>query len=71
MQAREPTRLRAVRRALGVSQSDLSRRVGIHQSLISRVERCLIPTWPRLRRAAAEALAVTEDVLFLELHDIR
>lgn len=64
MRTKEATRLRAVRLALGVSQSELSRRTGIDQSLVSRAERGLIETWPRLRRAAAEALGVDESALF-------
>ena len=61
---RQATRLRAVREALGVSQAELSRRVGVNQSLVSRAERGEIKPWPRLRKAAADALGVAEDSLF-------
>jgi len=62
--AQAPNRLRAVREALGVSQAELARRVGVDASLVSRAERGEIATWPRLRRASAEALGVAEELLF-------
>jgi transcriptional regulator with XRE-family HTH domain len=63
-QAPSTTRLKAVRQAIGISQSELSRRTGIDQSLISRAERGRIDTWPRLRASVARALEVPEHILF-------
>lgn len=59
-----PNRIRALRLALGITQVDLARRVGVSASLLSRAERGEIRPWPRLRRASAEALGVSEAVLF-------
>ena len=61
-QARAVTRLRAMREAIGISQSELSRRTGIDQSLISRAERGRIDTWPRLRTSVARALEIPEHL---------
>jgi transcriptional regulator with XRE-family HTH domain len=61
---RPANRLRAVREALGVSQAELSRRSGISQPLLSRAERGEIRTWPKLRRDAAAALRLPEDLIF-------
>ena len=59
-----PNRVRLIRQALGISQAELARRVGVNASLLSRAERGEIRPWPRLRRATADALGVTEMVLF-------
>ena len=61
---RSPIRLKAMREALGVSQVELARRMGLNQSLVSRAERGLIETWPRFRRASSEALGLPEAVLY-------
>ncbi len=61
-----PTRLRLIREAVGISQAELSRRMGLDPSLVSRAERGLVETWPRFRREAARALDVSEAVLFGE-----
>ena len=58
------TRLREVRRAVGVSQAELSRRTGLDASIISRVERAEIRPWPKLRREVSAALGVPEALLF-------
>jgi transcriptional regulator with XRE-family HTH domain len=63
-QPRNPVRLRAMREALGISQSELARRMGLDQSLVSRAERGLIATWPKFRRQAATALGLPEAALF-------
>ena len=63
-QASPRNQLRATRVALGISQAELSRRSGISQPLLSRAERGEIRTWPKLRRDAASALRVPEDLLF-------
>jgi len=59
-----PNRVRPIRQALGISQAELARRVGVNASLLSRAERGEIRPWPRLRRATADALGVSETVLF-------
>jgi len=59
-----PNRVRLIRQALGMSQAELARRVGISASLLSRAERGEIRPWPRLRRAAAAAVGVSEVLLF-------
>ena len=59
-----PNRVRLIRQALGISQAELARRVGVNASLFSRAERGEIRPWPRLRRATADALGVSEMVLF-------
>jgi transcriptional regulator with XRE-family HTH domain len=59
-----PNRVRVIRQALGISQAELARRVGVNASLLSRAERGEIRPWPRLRRATADALGVSEMVLF-------
>ena len=59
-----PNRVRLIRQALGISQAELARRVGVNASLLSRAERGEIRPWPRLRRATADALGVSEMVLF-------
>lgn len=58
------TRLREVRRAIGVSQAELSRRTGPDASIISRVERAEIRSWPKFRREVSAALGVPEELLF-------
>jgi transcriptional regulator with XRE-family HTH domain len=59
-----PNRVRVIRQALGISQAELARRVGVNASLLSRAERGEIRPWPRLRRATADALGISEMVLF-------
>ena len=59
-----PNRVRVIRQALGISQAELARRVGVNASLLSRAERGEIRPWPRLRRATADAIGVSEMVLF-------
>ena len=61
---RQETRLRVMRRALGITQAELSRRVGVDQSAVCRIERGDSPPWPKFRRAAAVALGIPEAVLF-------
>jgi transcriptional regulator with XRE-family HTH domain len=56
--------LRAVRRAFGLTQAELAQMTGVDRSLVSRVERGVVPSWPRFRRAASESLGVPEGVLF-------
>jgi transcriptional regulator with XRE-family HTH domain len=56
--------LRAAREMLGITQAELARRVGVDQSLISRIERGEVKPWPKIRREAATALGFDEDLLF-------
>lgn len=56
--------LRAIRSELGISQGHLARRMGLAQSHVSRVERGLVPSWPKFRRDAAAALGIDESRLF-------
>lgn len=57
-------RIRRIREALGVTQVDLAARVGINQGLLSRVERGLAQSWPKLRRDTARALGIDEQRLW-------
>ncbi len=58
------TQLRAARQALGITQGEFARRLGLDQSLVSRAERGRLTPWPKFRRDAAAALGVAEDLLF-------
>lgn len=51
-------RPKRVREALGVSQADLAARLGIHAGLLSRLERGLTQSWPRIRRDLAHELGL-------------
>ena len=66
-QGTQGTVLRAIRLASGTTQSELAERTGVHRSLVSRIERGLVPSWPRFRKAAATSLGVPERVLFPEV----
>ena len=60
----QETSLRAFRLAFGITQAELAERVGVHRSLISRIERGLVPSWPRFRQAVSQSLGVPEALLF-------
>lgn len=60
------TELREVRIRCGLSQTKLAARVGIAQGLLSDIELGKRWPWPKLRRALAEALEVSEEELFRE-----
>jgi transcriptional regulator with XRE-family HTH domain len=64
---RPETRLRAVRKALGLSQAELSRRTGVDQAAVCRIELGDTRPWPKFRRDAAAALGVDEGLLFADL----
>jgi len=53
-----------MRKALGITQAELSRRVGVGQSAVCRIELGETRPWPKFRRDAAAALGISEDVLF-------
>ena len=65
-QTPRPNRLANIREARGLSGVELSRRIGVHASLLSKVEHGRIDAWPRFRRAAATALGVDEALIFGE-----
>lgn len=52
------------RERAGLSQSELARRVRVASPNISAIEAGRITAWPRLRKAIAKALKVSESVLF-------
>jgi transcriptional regulator with XRE-family HTH domain len=60
----QETSLRAFRVAFGITQAELAARTGVHRSLVSRIERGLVPSWPRFRQAASQSLGVPEATLF-------
>lgn len=64
---RPETRLRVVRKALGISQAEFSRRLGIDASAVCRIELGEARPWPKFRRDAAAVLEVPEHVLFGDL----
>lgn len=53
-----------IRRQKGMSQAELGRRLGVHPSNLSRVERGFQRPWPKLRRELAQLFEVPEEVLF-------
>jgi len=61
--------MRVFREAYGIGLREMARRLQVSPSLLSRAERGLLEPWPKLRRAAAEQLAVSEDILFNEHAD--
>jgi len=59
-----PKRLRELRRQKNLSQSDLSKMVGVHYSHIGRYERGQSRPKAGVLKLLAEALGVTTDYLF-------
>jgi transcriptional regulator with XRE-family HTH domain len=59
-----PTRLRAIRCALELSQAELGRRSRVDRSAMSRFESGEWRPWPAARRRIADALGLAEDVVF-------
>ncbi|RXZ00951.1 helix-turn-helix domain-containing protein [Fictibacillus sp. S7] len=57
-------KLEHTRRKLGLSQTQLGLRLGIHPTNITMVERGHRRAWPKLRKQLAEALGVVEEDLF-------
>jgi transcriptional regulator with XRE-family HTH domain len=58
------TRARALRLAAGISQTELARRAGVSQTVVSGIERGM-STSPLLMTCVADALSTNAD----ELHD--
>ena len=58
------SRLEQKRRALGMSQKDLAREIGVCPSLISMVETRRMKAYPKLRHRLAEILDCDETYLF-------
>jgi transcriptional regulator with XRE-family HTH domain len=56
--------LREARERLGISQTQLSMRTGIHTSTISRLEAGKVYAYPGWRGRLARALETTTDALF-------
>lgn len=59
-----PNRLAVIRAARGISGAGLARTIGVHPSLVSKVEHGRIEAWPVFRRRAAEALGVDVALIF-------
>jgi len=62
----EHNRLKEYREKAGLSQTELAWRARIAGQNISAIERGTLASWPRARKALAEALKVTETELFPE-----
>ncbi len=58
------TKLRELRQATGQSMSAFARKLGMHHSLASWIERGDFRTPPRWRPVIAEALRVSESEIF-------
>ena len=57
-------RIKEFREKIGMSQSELARKVKVASPNISSVERGRMEAWPRLRRALARVLKTTPEELF-------
>lgn len=57
-------RLTMIREARGLTGAELARRLRVHRSWVSRIERGRAEPWPAFRRRAAEVLGVDEQLLF-------
>lgn len=60
----EKTKLTLERMKRGMSQGEFSRQIGVHQSIISGIERRRMVPGERHRTAITEALGVREEALF-------
>lgn len=60
-------RLTVERKKRGWSQAELSRRTGIHPSIISNLEAGKWHPWPKYRRLLAQVLQTKADLLFEEV----
>ena len=59
-------RLKEYREMAGLSQTELAWRARMAGQNISAIERGTLAPWPRARKALAEALNVSETILFPE-----
>ncbi|MGI8830856.1 MAG: helix-turn-helix transcriptional regulator [Candidatus Limnocylindria bacterium] len=57
-------RLSTIREARGLTGAELARRIGVHRSWVSRIERGRAEPWPAFRARAAAVLGVDEELLF-------
>ena len=57
-------KLREIREAAGLSQVELARRARIASTNLSAIERGRLTAWPKVRKALARVLKVSEDELF-------
>lgn len=58
--------IRELRSRKGISQSCLSRMIGVAEPSLSQVERGQRQPWPRIKREIARVLNVTQKELFPE-----
>jgi transcriptional regulator with XRE-family HTH domain len=58
--------IRKRRQSLGLSQTKLACKAGVAESTLSDLELGKRQAWPKIRKALAEALNVTEKELFPE-----
>jgi transcriptional regulator with XRE-family HTH domain len=61
--------LRRIRKARGLSLTQVTVKTGIDPSSLSRIERGIIPSGPGWRRRIAEAFELPEEELFMEVED--
>ena len=61
--------IRELRNKKGISQSCLSRMIGVAEPSLSQVERGQRLPWPRLKREIARVLKVTQKELFPDEFD--
>ena len=61
--------VRPVRKSMGMSGLELSRRVKMAPSTLSLVERGMLPAYPNWRRRISEALGLSEEELFPEIRE--
>lgn len=58
-----PAALTMARELVGLSQSELSRRAGLHRGSVHRIEKGEHPITPQTQRALADALGVKLDAI--------
>jgi len=58
-----PAALRAMRKLVGISQRELSRRAGLHPNSVSNIEGDKHPVTPETQRKLADALGVKLDAI--------
>jgi transcriptional regulator with XRE-family HTH domain len=61
--------LRRIRKARGLSLTQVTVKTGIDPASLSRIERGIIPSGPGWRRRIAEAFELPEEELFMEVED--
>jgi len=61
--------LRRIRKARGLSLTQVTVKTGIDPASLSRIERGIIPCGPGWRHRIAEAFELPEEELFMEVED--